>query len=195
MGRAAASPDDVMALQTAASIENLAVSTYKTAADLPFIKQGNKTVAEFIAKTMEQHKAHAEAFNSAATQAGGKVQNAPDPKYDAEVKKALPSLKSPADVVKLALALEDIAAQTFTKNVSQVSDAKLRSLFASIAPVEAQHRTVLLTVQALLAGGKSDLIAIPTQPEKLPDTVGSIGIPDTFYPTKNASPISEGAVK
>ncbi|MGI8333785.1 ferritin-like domain-containing protein [Actinomadura scrupuli] len=195
MGRAAASPEDVMALQTAASIENLMVSVYKTAADLPFIKQGNKTIAEFISKTMEQHKAHGEAYNSAATQAGGKAQTGPNPRYDAEVKKALPGLKAPADVVKLALSLEDVAAQTYTKNISQVSDAKLRGLFAGIAPVEAQHRAVLLTVQALLADGKTDLIAIPTQPEKLPDTVGSVGIPNVFYPTNNASPINEGAVK
>ncbi|MFJ7280309.1 ferritin-like domain-containing protein, partial [Kitasatospora sp. NPDC098663] len=32
--------DDIMALQTAASIENLAISVYQTAAGLPFIKDG-----------------------------------------------------------------------------------------------------------------------------------------------------------
>jgi rubrerythrin len=194
-GRAAASSDDVMALQTAASIENLAVSTYQTAAGLPFIQQGNKTVAEFIAKTTEQHREHAKAFNSAVTQAGGKPQNAADPKYDAVVKRVMPGLKTPADVVKLAISLEDVAAETYTKNVGQVSNAQLRRLFGSVAPVEAQHRAVLLTVQSLLADGKADLIASPTQPDKLPATVGSVGIPDTFYPTKNASPVNEGAVK
>jgi rubrerythrin len=194
-GRTAAPSDDVMALQTAASIENLAVSVYQSASALPFIQQGNKTVAEFITKTTEQHRAHGKAFNSAVTQAGGKAQNAADPKYEAEVKKALPGLKSPADVVKLAISLEDVAAQTYTKYVGQVSNAQLRRLFGSVAPVEAQHRAVLLTVQSLLADGKPDLIAIPTQPEQVPATVGSVGIPDVFYPTKNASPISEGAVK
>lgn len=52
---AATSGDDVKALQTAASIENLAISVYQTAAGLPFIKDGNKTVAAFIAKTTSQH--------------------------------------------------------------------------------------------------------------------------------------------
>ncbi|MEZ0064471.1 rubrerythrin [Streptacidiphilus sp. MAP12-20] len=197
-GKAAAasgSTDDVMALQTAASLENLAVSVYTTAAELPFIKDGNKAVAAFIAKTTSQHTAHAQAFNAAATQAGGKAQNNPDPKYAAIVKQTLPSIKSPADVVKLAITLEDVAAQTYTKNVSQVSDPQLRKLFASVAPVEAQHRATLLAVQALLAGGHPELITIPVDPSKLPAAAGSVGFPDAFYPTKDASPISEGAVQ
>ncbi|MFC5034504.1 ferritin-like domain-containing protein, partial [Streptomyces fildesensis] len=82
---AATTGDDIMALQTAASLENLAISVYQTAAGLPFIKDGNKTVAAFIAKTTTQHQAHAKAFNAAATQAGGKAQTGPDPKYAAVV--------------------------------------------------------------------------------------------------------------
>ena len=199
-GRAAAAPassvgDDIMALQTAASIEILAISVYQTAAALPFIKNGNKTIAAFIAKTTTQHQAHAKAFNGAATQAGGQAQTAPDPKYAAVVKTTLPTIKTTADVVKLAITLEDVAAQTYTKNVGQVSSAELRKLFASVAPVEAQHRATLLAVQALLAGNMNDLIAIPTDVAKLPAAVGSVGFPDAFYPTASASPISEGAVK
>ncbi|WUH90762.1 ferritin-like domain-containing protein [Streptomyces sp. NBC_00433] len=192
---AATSSDDIMALQTAASIEILAISVYRTAAGLPFIKDGNKTISAFIAKTTTQHQAHAQAFNAAVTQAGGAAQTAPDPKYAAVVKEALPTVKTPADVVKLAITLEDVAAQTYTKNVSQVSSAQLRKLFASVAPVEAQHRATLLAVQALLAGNLGSLVAIPTDVAKLPAAAGSVGFPDAFYPTVNASPISEGAVK
>ncbi|MBC3839968.1 ferritin-like domain-containing protein [Streptacidiphilus sp. 4-A2] len=195
MPRAAAASTDIQALQTAASIENLAVSVYTTAAGLPFIKDGNKTVAAFITKTTAQHQAHAQAFNAAATQAGGQAQNAPDPKYDAIVKQKLPSIKTPADVVSLAITLEDTAAQTYTSYVSKVTDVQLRKLFGSVAPVEAQHRSVLLAVQALLAGNDAGLIAIPTDLAKLPAAAGSVGIPDAFYPTTNASPITEGAVQ
>ncbi|MCX4751575.1 ferritin-like domain-containing protein [Kitasatospora sp. NBC_01287] len=182
-----------MALQTAASIETLAVSVYQTAAGLPFIQNGNKTVQTFITTTTTQHQAHLKAFNAAAVQSGGQPQNNPDPKYKAIVDQALPTIKTPADVVALALTLEDVAAQTYTANVSQVSDAQLRQLFASVAPVEAQHRSVLLAVQALLAANAANLVTIPVDPGKLPAVAGSVGIPDTFYPTKNASPISEGA--
>ena len=48
---AADAQTDIMALQTAASIENLAVAVYTTAAGLPFIKSGNATVLAFITKT------------------------------------------------------------------------------------------------------------------------------------------------
>jgi rubrerythrin len=193
---ASATPNsnDIMALQTAASIENLAVSVYTTASGLSFIKSGNATVAAFITKTTAQHTAHAQAFNAALTQAGAKTQTAPDPKYAAVVKSALPTITTPADVVKLAITLEDVAAQTYTKNVSEVSTSSLRTLFGSVAPVEAQHRSVLLAVQALLAGGAADLIAIPTDAAKLPAAAGSVGFPDAFYSTTSASPTSEGAV-
>ena len=185
---------DVMALQTAASIENLAVSVYTTASGLSFIKSGNATVVAFIAKTITQHTAHAQAFNAALTAAGAKTQADPDPKYLAVVKAALPGITSAADVVKLAITLEDVAAQTYTKNVGQVSTSALRTLFGSIAPVEAQHRSVLLAVQALLNGNAADLIAIPTKPASLPAAAGSVGFPDAFYSTTSASPVSEGAV-
>ncbi len=186
--------NDVMALQTAASIENLAVSVYTTASGLSFIKSGNATVAAFIAKTTAQHQDHAKAFNAALSAAGAKTQDGVDPKYAAAVKAALPNIKNPGDVVSLALTLEDVAAQTYTKYVSEVTTMSLRTLFGSVAPVEAQHRTVLLSVQALLNANEADLIAIPTDAAKLPAAAGSVGIPDAFYPTTNASPTSEGAV-
>lgn len=195
-GRAtAANADDVKALQTAASLENLAVNVYTTAAGLAFIKDGNAVVKAFIEKTTAQHRAHAQAFNAAAVQAGGKEQTGPDPKYAAVVQQTLPTIKGPADVVKLAITLEDVAAQTYTKNVSQVSDPALRRLFGSVAPVEAQHKAVLLAVQALLAGNAAGLITLPPDAAKLPAAAGSVGFPDAFYPTKDASPIDEGAVK
>ncbi|WTW93895.1 ferritin-like domain-containing protein [Streptomycetaceae bacterium NBC_01309] len=191
----AATADDVMALQTAASLENLAVNVYRTAAGLPFIKDGNQVVIAFIERTTAQHVAHAQAFNAAAVKGGGREQTGPDPKYAAIVQQALPTIKGPADVVKLAITLEDIAAQTYTKNVGQVSDPALRRLFGSVAPVEAQHKAVLLAVQALLAGNAADLITLPPDAAKLPAAAGSVGFPDAFYPTKDASPITEGAVK
>jgi rubrerythrin len=185
----------VQALQTAASIENLAITVYQTATTLPFIKNGNPTVAAFITKTTTQHQAHAHAFNAAITPTGGTTQTHPDPKYATIVQQTLPTITTPADVIKLAITLEDVAAQTYTNNVSHVTSPALRTLFGSVAPVEAQHRAVLLAVQALLAGNATNLITIPTQPAMLPAAAGSIGFPDSFYPTSAASPVTEGAIQ
>ncbi|MFD5030166.1 ferritin-like domain-containing protein [Streptomyces sp. NPDC058220] len=192
---AATSRDDIMALQTAASIENLAVSVYRTAAGMAFIKHGNKLISQFVTRTAQQHEEHAKAFNAAATRAGGKAQPGPDPKYEAMVQEEVPSMTTPAEVVSLILSLEDVASQTYTKNIGQVSDARLRRLFASVAPVEAQHRAILLAMQDLLNVGNTNLLAMSPDLANLPAEVGSVGFPDAFYPTDNASPISEGAVK
>jgi hypothetical protein len=192
-----AAGSDVQVLQTAASLENLAVSTYKTALTLPYIggASANTVVKAFAMKTMQQHTEHAQSFNTAATKLGGKEQTAPDPKYAPIVAAAVPTIKTAADVVKLAITLEDVAAQTYVKNVSMVSTPDLRQLFASVAGVEAQHKAILLAVQALLAGNAADLIALPPDGAKLPAAAGSVGFPDSFYATDKASPADEGAVK
>jgi hypothetical protein len=195
-GSANAATLDVQALQTAASIENLAVFTYKTALTLPFIggSSANGVVKAFATMTMAQHADHGKAFNAAITKLGGKTQSGTDPKYTPIVQKAVPGIKGPADVVGLAITLEDVAAETYTKNVGQVSK-DLRGLFASVAGVESQHKAVLLAVQALLKGGLASQIKLPPDTTKLPAAAGSVGFPDSFYPTKSASPVTEGVVK
>ena len=57
---------DVQILQTAASLENLAVATYGAALGLDFIKSGNAVVKKFAETTMKQHDEHADAFNAMA---------------------------------------------------------------------------------------------------------------------------------
>jgi hypothetical protein len=193
----AASNMDVQILQTAASIENLAVATYTTALTLPFIggSSANGVVKAFAMKTKAQHEDHALGFNAAVKALKGKEQHNPDPKYLKIVTAAEPKLKTAADVVGLAITLEDVAAQTYTQNVSQVSTSDLRQMFAGVAGVEAQHKAILLAVQALIAGGAPQLIALPPNLKKLPKAAGSVGFPNSFYPMKLASPASEGAVK
>src|SRR5947209_15175223 len=58
---------DVQILQTAASLENLAVATYGTALTLPFIggASANAVVKAFAMTTKDQHAQHASAFNAA----------------------------------------------------------------------------------------------------------------------------------
>lgn len=194
---AASSSMDTQILQTAASIEVIAIQTYTAAAGLPFIggSAANGVVKTFVQMTTAQHKDHLKGFNAALKNLGSPEQNKPDPKYAAVVKKALPTLTDAGKVVGLAIALEDVAAATYTQNVSDVSTADLRQMFAGVAGVEAQHKAILLAVQALVAGGAPQLIALPPDLAKLPKAAGSVGFPNSFYPLKSASPASEGAVK
>jgi hypothetical protein len=193
----AAQPADVQMLQTAASIENLAIATYGVALTLPFI--GGATaipvVKAFVNMTMAQHKDHLAAFNAAVTQLGGKAQTNPDPVLLKVVNKAKPGLTGPAPVVALAIQLETGAAQTYVAYTSALADVSARKVTASIMGIEAQHAAVLLAVQALVGAGHPELIVLPPPLAKLPAAAGSVGFPDAFFKTDQARPATEGAVK
>lgn len=193
----AASKADVQMLQTAASIENLAVATYDTALTLPFIggSEANAVVKAFVTKTKEQHMEHAAAFNAAVKKLKGKPQTKPDPVLLGVVEKATPMLTTPGAVVDLALELEDGAAATYVVNTGMHKNANARSVTASIMGVEAQHSAILRAVKALLAADAAQLIALPPDAAALPAAAGSIGFPDGFFPTTGARPAKEGAVK
>lgn len=186
---------DVQILQTASSLEILAVATYKAALGLPFIAGGNATVKTFAMTTMDQHDQHRQAFQAQTTALGGKVQDQPNPKYAPVVESTKPNLKGPADVVKLAATLEQVATETYLSDLAMFSDTKSKEVMASVMGVESQHLATLRAVGALLAGGAVDLIKIPTDPAKLPAAAGSVAFPDAFESTTMASPPEEGAVK
>jgi hypothetical protein len=188
---------DVQMLQTAASIENLAIATYDVALTLDFIggASANPVVKAFVQKTKEQHQQHVAAFNAAATRLGGKAQDQPDPVLLGVVNNAKPGLTGPAQVVDLAISLEDGAAQTYVANTGAYANKNARTVAASIMGVEAQHVAVLNAVKALIAGGAADLIALPPDAAKLPAAAGSVGFPNAFYPTTDARPATEGAVQ
>jgi hypothetical protein len=188
----AAPADDIALLQTAASLENVAVSTYTAALNLDAVRAGNATVLAFVTTTRNQHADHAAAFNAAVTQAGGMVQTNPDPKYAALVQAA--PLTRVTDVVTLATELEDVATQTYVRAVTLASTPALRSLFVSVAAVEAQHRSILLAVGALLDAKTTAQVTLHPDVTLLPAATGSIGFPASVTPVTKASPPGEGAL-
>jgi rubrerythrin len=198
----ASSGTDVQVLQTASSIEVLAVSTYKTALSLPYIggSAANPVIKAFATTTMSQHADHLAAFQAATTALGGKKQTKPDPAFVPVVTKAVTSITkaSPANgpllVIGLALELENIAAETYVNNMSLLTSANAKKVTASIMGVEAQHVAILNAVQALLKAGAAADITLPPPAAKLPAAAGSVGFPNAFYPVSNAAPASQGAL-
>jgi rubrerythrin len=197
----AQSEPDVQMLQTAASLENLAVATYGAALGLPGF-DANATVAAFAAKTMEQHGEHADAFNAQAEALGGQRQDQPNPDGQALVAAAeLTTASGDADyanIVELASTLEQIATQTYISNVLMVEDETSKSIFASIMGVEAQHLATLRAVGALL--GNPELITVEATDgavdiAALPAAAGSVAFPEPFEDTENALPATSGAVQ
>jgi hypothetical protein len=198
----ASSGTDVQVLQTASSIEVLAVSTYKTALMLPYIggSAANPVLKAFATMTMAQHADHLAAFQAATTALGGKKQSSPDPAFVPVVYKAVTAITkaTPTNgallVVGLALELENIAAETYVNNMSLLASANAKKVTASIMGVEAQHVAILNAVQALLKAGAGADITLPPPAAKLPAAAGSVGFPNAFYPVSSAAPATQGAL-
>jgi hypothetical protein len=199
-GRAAAAANgdiNVMQLQTAVSLELLAVATYGAALTLPFITSGNPVIIKFAQTTMDQHDQHRDAFSAQTKALGGTDQTATNPKYTPIVEAAKPKLLTPLDVVTLAMTLEQVATETYLADLNRYTDVTSRVLMASVMGVECQHLATLRAVGALLSGGAPELIAIPLGDgvAKLPAAAGNVAFPDAFEGVTMASPPEEGAVK
>lgn len=188
---------DVQILQTASSLEVLAVATYGAALGLDFIKSGNPVVVTFAQTTMSQHDEHKKAFQAQTKTLGGMEQTNPSPKFLPVVEQAKPTLKAPLDVVTLAEALETIATQTYLNNLTLLDDATTKGLMASVMGVETQHAATLRAVKALLEGGAPELIKIPIGADaaKLPAAAGSVAFPEAFEPVTTIAEPETGAVK
>jgi hypothetical protein len=185
---------DTELLQTAASLENLAVRSYALAGRLAAVSESSPVLLSFARQTMAQHAGHAKLFNARAVKAGGRPQPAPDPRYAAAVRDALTGQANAAGVLSLLESLEDTKAQTYTRYAS-LCGADLRSLFVSVAAVEAQHRAFLLAALRLFESGELALAGHPAELGRLPGAVGAGCLPVAFYPTAGASAVDEGAVR
>lgn len=188
---------DVQILQTASSLEILAVATYEAALGLGFIQNGNPTIKAFAETTMSQHAEHNQAFQAQTEALGAQPQTKPNPKFVPVVEKAKPTLKAPLDVVKLAEQLERVATDTYLVDLTLFEDERSKEVMGSVMGVESQHLATLRAVGALLAGGAPELVAIPTEVAKLPAAAGSVAFPASREQTPEefvADPES-GAVK
>lgn len=187
-------PVDIQILQTASSLENLAVATYGAALQLPFI-QAQPVIKAFAETTMSQHLEHSQAFINQTKALGGKPQDETNPKYTPIVEEAKPTLTDALAVAKLAATIEEVAGDTYLANLSLLSNGDLRMLMGSVQGVEYQHLAVLRAVIALLEGDVPQLIAIPTDVAALPAAAGSAAFPAALEEPNLASPPAEGAVQ
>ena len=205
---------DVQILQTASSLEALAVFTYGVAlgegpdkANAPAAKAvagitdagAKATVAAFAKETQRQHGEHKKAFQAQTTTLAGKVQDAPNPKFLPVVAGA--DLGTAAKLVDFAATLEKVATDTYLLNLSMLQDQKSKAIMASVMGIEAQHLATLRAVAALLAGGAPQLIDVPfpaANIPRLPAAAGSVATPDALHKVNDATLIAEptsGAVR
>ncbi len=142
-GDAAASSMDLPLARTAASLEQLAVDTYTTAAGSGLVTTA--AIGDAASLFRDHHQSHLDALNATIEGAGGQaVTTANQAVFDAMVQPALDALDDEAGVVQLALDLELAAAQTYAFAGGALSQPALRSTIMTIGGVEARHATVLV---------------------------------------------------
>ncbi|AUG75363.1 Ferritin-like domain-containing protein [Kitasatospora sp. MMS16-BH015] len=137
---------DLKVVALATALENQAVGAYQAALDAA--KAGKlgtvlPAVATFITTAMGQHADHAKAWNAVLTGAGkAAITDVPLSNQPATLQ-ALGAATDVGTVAKLALSLEDQAAQTYLFATYNVTSPAGIATAATIAPVEAMHAAIL----------------------------------------------------
>ena len=137
---------DLKVVALATALENQAVGAYQAALSAATAgKLGTvpAAVATFVTTAMSQHQDHAKAWNAVLSGAGVPTITGVPLSNQPATLQALSGASTVGDVAKLALSLEDQAAQTYLFAAANVSSAGGISTAASIAPVEAMHAAIL----------------------------------------------------
>jgi CBS domain-containing protein len=190
---------DVQILQTASSLEALAVATYAAALGSGAmaritVTSARNTIVAFATDTMRRHGEHKKAFQAQTTALDGraKVQDAPNPKFLAALQAT--DLSTPDRVVDFAGLLEKVVTDTYLLNLTMLQDARTKAIMGSVMAVDAQHLATLRVVGALLKGGAPQLVAVPfpiTDLAKLPAAVVNAAFPDALEKVNGPELVAE----
>lgn len=144
---------DEVLLRTAASLEYNAIDTYTTALGMG-IFTGDLAVANEVSKRFrDDHQAHADAVNGLIRALDGKEHRCANTRinslYIEPALKIINDDKNPnvgLDVIALAHAVENLAAQTYQGVVAMITDPKLRAAAIQIGQQESRHAALLAQV-------------------------------------------------
>lgn len=143
-------PSDADVAKIAAGLEVLAVGTYKAALDAATANKLGAVppaVATFATTAMGQHQAALDKWNGIITGGGGQAVAAPPADLKATVDKAFAQVTDVVGLAKLALLLEQTAADTYFAAVSTLlKDKAAIQLAGSIQIIDQQHQAILLYV-------------------------------------------------
>lgn len=199
---------DVQILQTASSLEALAVAVYAQALGTGPDGHGapsygalaglapttaHDALAAFFTETMRQHGEHKKVFQAqtVALDLTARVQDAANPKFLAALNTA--DLGTPDKLVDFATQLEKVATDTYLLDLGMVQDSRTKALLASVMGVEAQHLATLRTFAGLLKADARLLVVPFPQRElaTLPHTAGTVAFPDALEKVNGPDQIAE----
>ena len=131
---------DIDLLNASLGGEYFGIAAYDAAMGSGLLEDGVRAVAQ---KFQNDHKEHAQRFQTAITKLGGEpVRTKTWDQYASEYPP--PPLESQADILRYAASLEESGASASIASVGEFSSPDLARMAASIAGVEAMHWSVLL---------------------------------------------------
>ncbi len=137
---------DLKVAALAASLENLGIYAYNAgikAATAGKLGSVPAAIVTFATTAKAQHTQHAAAWNSALLAAGKAKVTETDPGLTPTVNQMFGQVTDIGGLAKLALEIENIAAQTYQSAVGALSSTSAIKVAASIHPVEMQHAAIL----------------------------------------------------
>jgi rubrerythrin len=133
---------DLVLLNTALSIELLAIDVYGQALDADLIE--SRTIVGSLELFREHHEEHAEALSAAIRELGGRpVTEANQYLLETEVTPLVEAMADEATALELVLAVENTAASTYVKTTPTYTTPELRQVAMSIGGADARHVAVL----------------------------------------------------
>ncbi len=144
---AAAAIGDADVATLAAGLEVLAVDTYQGALDAATADKLGAVppaVATYVTTALAHHKEHLAAWNGVLKSAGRPEVTAPNATLKPTVDQMFAAVTDVAGVARLALLLEDIAAQTYLKAIPLLKDKAAIRKAGEIQIVDQQHQAILL---------------------------------------------------
>jgi hypothetical protein len=197
---------DVQILQTASSLEALAVAVYDLVSgdDGPVARaldqltpaSARDALRRFATETGHRHAAHRKAFQdqTTAVDRNARLQEAPNGKFLPALESA--DLSTPERLVDFLAIIEKLVTDTYLTNLTMLQDRRTKALVASVMAVEAQHLAHLRLIGALVKGGTPQLVAAPfplARMKDLPHTTGRSPFPDGLHQVGGPELLAEPA--
>ncbi|HXH56022.1 ferritin-like domain-containing protein [Iamia sp.] len=133
----------------AAGLEVLAVQTYQAAADAATagdLGEVPEAVVEYVTTALAHHEEHLGAWNDVLTGGGNEEVTEPNEELKTTVDEAFGEVTDVEGAARLALMLEQIAADTYLDAISQLTLPEAIELAGSIHIVDRQHQSILYYV-------------------------------------------------
>lgn len=198
--KAQSAAGDLAAARLAASLEVLAVATYRAA--LGAANDGKlgpvpPAVATFIQTAQAQHQFALEQWNAVITGAGSPAVNAPPADLNATVQQAFGQVTDVRGAAELALLLEQTAADTYLVAIPALASPAAIDLAGNLQIIDQQHASILLYVlgrypvpDTFQTGAKAVPLPSAAQPAPSPAAAKPAPAPAAAKPAAPAAPVA-----